>query len=297
VHKQGPVALYDSLARFQWWRRTLARSAPGAGLEMRKRLNPSPTDGPSDGCAGLDHWLMQQMGDPPRRRLLDLGCGFGASLLRWLPPREDADPGAPDAGAPEDGHAFGVTPSGYQVRRARQIANQSGVGARCTFLQQNLEAELPSDLDVILAIEALGHTADLPKVLRQIRQALRPAGKLIWLEDLLRAPAAADADVATLANEWSSPPLRDVASVRRDLQAAGLQLVEEWDLTPQVPHRSLPQIQRSQAAASRWRRFTPLPFARRIAQAFVGGFALERLYAREMTCYRVLLATPCEDSK
>lgn len=284
--KQGPMALYDSLARFQWWRRTLARSAPGAGLEMRKRLNPSQTGGPSDGCAGLDQWLMQQVGNQPHRRLLDLGCGFGASLSRWLP----------GSGVADDGHAFGITPSAYQVRRARQITNQSGASACCTFLQQSLEAELPNNLDVVLAIEALGHTEDLPKVLRQIRQSLRPAGKLIWLEDLLREPTAADADVIALARDWSSPPLRDVASVRHELQAAGLQLLEEWDLTPQVPHRSLPQIQRSHAAASRWRRFTPLPFARRIAQAFAGGFALERLYARDMACYRVLLATPSEQS-
>jgi SAM-dependent methyltransferase len=254
---------------------------------MRKRLHPSQTGGPTDGCEGLDQWLMEQVQDQPRRRILDLGCGFGASLMRWMPAPEDSN----------DGHAFGITPSAYQVRRARQIAKQLGAGARCTFLQQTLEAELPVDLDVVLAIESLGHTTDLAKVLRQIHQSLQPNGMLVWLEDLLQEPRADDADVAALAGSWSSPPLRDVSSVHHQLQAAGLQLVAEWDLTPQVPHRSLAQIQRSHAAASRWRKFTPLPFVRRVAQAFVGGFVLEQLYARGLACYRVMLATPCEESK
>ena len=286
VPEQGPVALYDSLARFQWWRRKLARTGPGLGLEMRKRLVSPQAEGPKDGCAGLDQWLLQQVDGHPRQRILDLGCGFGASLLRWLPP-QNAD----------GGHAFGITPSAYQVRRARQVANQMGAGGRCTFLQQTLDAELPKDLDVVLAIESLGHTTDLATVLRQIRQSLQPGGILVWLEDLLHEPRSSDPDVAALANSWSSPPLRDVSSVHQHLQAAGLRLVTEWDLTPQVPRRSLAQIQRSHAAATRWCKFMPLPFARRIAQAFVGGFVLEQLYARGLTCYRVMLATPSDGSK
>ena len=278
---QGPVALYDSLARFQWWRRALTRNAPGSGLEMRKRLKPSLTDGPLDNGASLDQWLMDQAANPTRHRLLDLGCGFGASLLRWMPTKAATD----------NGHAFGVTPSAYQVRRARQVSNQLGVGSRCTFLQQNLEADLPSELDIVLAIEALGHTQDLSLVLQNVRKSLRPGGKLIWLEDLLNHPATDDVDVSALARDWSSPPLRDVASIHSELKKAGLQLVAESDLTPQVPHRSLPQIERSYRTANRWGRLLPLPFTRRIAHAFVGGFALERLYARNLACYRLFVAT------
>ncbi|MDA7936318.1 methyltransferase domain-containing protein [bacterium] len=278
---QGPVALYDSLARFQWWRRALTRNAPGSGLEMRKRLTPSMTDGPLDNGSSLDQWLINQAANPTRDRILDLGCGFGASLLRWMPKQTVTD----------NGHAFGVTPSAYQIRRARQISNQLGVGPRCTFLQQNLEADLPSDLDVVLAIEALGHTQNLSLVLQNVRKSLRPGGTLIWLEDLLNHPATDDVDVSTLARDWSSPPLRDLASIHSELNKAGLQVVLESDLTPQVPHRSLPQIERSCCAANRWRRLLPLPFARRIAQAFLGGFALERLYARDLACYRLFVAT------
>lgn len=281
--EQGARALYESLARFQWWRRTLQRAAPGSGLEMRKHLNAPQAEGPSDGRAGLDEWLMHQIDGQPQR-ILDLGCGFGASLLRWLP--------QPSHGDEDLRHAFGITPSAYQVRRARQVANQAGDSSRYTFLQQSLEAQLPTEVDVILAIEALGHTSKLSLILQHVRRSLRPSGALVWVEDLLHEPVHQDPDVVALATSWSSPPLRDVATARRELKDAGLEVTAEWDLTPQVPHRELAVIERSHVTATRWRRWLPLPFARRVAQAFVGGFVLERLYARGLASYRVLLARP-----
>jgi SAM-dependent methyltransferase len=286
VSERGAVALYDSLARFQWWRRTWSRAALAEGLELRKRLNPPLGDGPSNGCAGLDQWLMQRVAERPRQRLLDLGCGFGASLLRWMPASEPGEPV----------QAFGITPSRYQVRRARQVVARLGVGERISFSCQALEATLPADLHMVLAIEALGHTADLPMVLGNIRRSLQPGGVLVWLEDLLNESAAEDTDVAGLARCWSSPPLRDVASVRRELAVAGLHVIEEIDLTPQVPRRELAQIHRSYDAAHKWQRWAPVPFARRIASAFAGGFLLERLYARELACYRLFMAEAREVS-
>lgn len=293
--EQSAVALYDSLARWQWWRRKCSRAAPGTGLEIRKRLLPpakkgsddGPPAGPSDGMAGLDAWLMQQLGDRPRSRLLDLGCGFGASMIRWL---------GDSSGATTTTNAIGITPSGYQVARAQQVAKSLGLASQCTFLQQKLDSELPGDLDVVLAIEALGHTANLPGVLGSICRALRPGGTFIWLEDLLLEPADQDDDVRGLADAWSSPPLRGMAAVRRELHAAGLQIVEEIDLTAQVPYRSLDQIQASHSTSSRWQRL-PIPFVRRICSAFAGGFLLERLYARNLACYRLIMAELSEVSK
>ena len=70
------VALYDSLARFQWWRRRWSGARGTDGLEIRKRLLPPDGDGPADGSEGLDRWLLQKLGDRSKARLLDVGCGF-----------------------------------------------------------------------------------------------------------------------------------------------------------------------------------------------------------------------------
>ena len=131
----GAVALYESLARFQWWRARRRVAADSLdGLELRKRLvPPQGGDGPADGAAGLDTWLQAVAGGCAGARVLDLGCGFGASLLR-----------AVDAGARE---GVGLTPSPYQIARARSTAAARGVAARCRFEVAGLDAPLASGLD------------------------------------------------------------------------------------------------------------------------------------------------------
>lgn len=275
-------ALYDSLARWQWWRRRLGRAKADQGLEMRKRLvPPMHADGPDDGGAGLDRWLQAKVAARPHQRVLDLGCGFGISLLRWL--RHGSE------------RAHGVTPSGYQVRRARQVAAAAGLADRCTFAQRALaEADADADggdgdFDVVLAIEALGHSPDLDAVLISVRQRLRPSGVLLWVEDLLQQPQPTDADVMALAHAWRSPWLRDLDAVRASLARCSLRIVDEADLTAQVPHRSPDAIARSLARTRRLAGWLPRSSARDIADAFAGGFVLERLYARGVACYRAFV--------
>lgn len=274
--KRDALALYDSLARWQWWRRRLRRATAEQGLEMRKRLlPPANDDGPSDGGDGLDRWLQRRIGARSHASVLDLGCGFGISLLRWL--RHGSV------------RALGVTPSGYQVRRARQVAAAVGLADRCTFEQRNLGDAGHGAFDVVLAIEALGHSPDLDAVLAGVRRQLQPSGVLLWVEDLLSEPLSSDADVAALADAWRSPPLRDLGAVRAALLGSGLRVVDERDLTAQVPHRSLELVARSLARARRVARWLPGSSVRDVADAFAGGFVLERLYARDVACYRAFV--------
>ena len=112
--ERDAVGLYESLARFQWWRARRGVAADALdGLEIRKRLlPPGDAGGPVDGGAGLDAWLRERIGGFDGRRVLDLGCGFGASSFRAL-----------DAGARA---TFGVTPSAFQVQKANAVAAARG---------------------------------------------------------------------------------------------------------------------------------------------------------------------------
>jgi len=265
--------LYETLARFAWWRRRWQRCAPGAGLEMRKRLLPPHGDGPADGGAGFDAWLRALLPEHRGARVLDVGCGFGASLLRWL-----------EAGAAS---GRGVTASGFQANVAAAEAKRRGLGERAAFAVHDFAAAHGGPFHVAIAIEALGHAQDLGAVLASVRRALAPGGHFVWVEDLLQQTAPGDAEVAELARRWSSPPLRDVGQARRLLGDAGLAVVREVDLTAQVdvaPPGRLHEIERRLHA---WRALLPLPPARRLLDAFLGGLALERLYARGLACYRV----------
>ncbi len=269
-------ALYETLSRFQWWRSRRAR-AQGGGLELRKRLSPPRGgDGPADGGAGLDRWLFALLAGRPAARVLDLGCGFGISAQRW------ATLGG--------GTAVGVTPSAVQVARASEVAARAGLAARVRFLRQDFTAPLDERFDVALAIESLGHAHDLAAALANVHRALRPGGVFLWVEDLLRIALPDDTDVQRLATEWSSPPLRTVEGARQALQAAGFTLRAEVDLTRQVPASPLAQLAVRERRLVRVRHTIPLPPVRRLLSAFLGGIHLERLYARELACYRVWMS-------
>lgn len=276
-------SMYEALARWQWRRR---RHAPSndAAIELRKRLSPQADGdpaGPTNGAEGLDVWLRSLVGWRGGERVLDLGCGFGASSLR-----------AAAAGASQ---CIGVTPSAFQVEKASELAARRRLAAKCHFVAASFEQAPAGPFDVALAIEALAHADDLASALRAVRDRLAPAGVFVWVDDH-RADAAAcgdgDADVQELARCWASPPLRTVASARASLAAAGLRLEREIDLTGRVPFLT--------ARQNRWRRrllqglgaIAPLPAQRAVLRAFCGGLALERLYARRACRYLVWMVRP-----
>jgi SAM-dependent methyltransferase len=269
--------LYDVLARWQAWQRRLRRALPGAGFDLRKRLTAAP-GGPVDGGTGLDLWLQERVGHHRWRgaQLLDLGCGFGASLRRWL--------------AAGVASAVGVTQSRVQARVAARETARCGAADRATFVVQDFGAPLPGRFGVVLAIESLAHATDLAAVLRRVTELLAPGGVLVWVDDQLAEPDRGDADVASLAARWSSPPLRDIATVRRLLHEAGLRVVAEGDLTAQVRTAEPSALARRERSLLRWRRLLPSRRARALLDAFAGGVALERLYARGLARYRFWLA-------
>lgn len=280
MSERGLNAMYEALARWQLRRRR--GLPPGEGLELRKRLAPPAPDarGPADGGAGLDAWLRELAGERARGRVLDLGCGFGASLLRWVA-----------AGAQS---GVGVTASAVQVATARQETERRGLAARASFVHGDFTALPPGPFDVVLAIESLGHAHDLAAVLQRVRAVLAPDGVLLLVDDHLReARNGDDADVRELARRWRSPRLRSVAELDEALTSTGFSTRVEHDLTEQV-HASDEQVL---ARRRRWLRLAsllPLPSLRLVVDAFLGGIALERVHRRRLCCYRarVVVRTP-----
>lgn len=275
------AALYESLARFQWWRaRRGVDDGSLGGLEMRKRLLPARrADRPADGGAGLDAWLDVLVGGFAQRRVVDLGSGFGASLLR-----------AADAGASS---CVGVTASEYQAKRANQVARARGVDDRCRFEVAQLGDPLPP-ADVVLAVESLGHASDLGGALAQVAASLRSdsGGVFVWLEDLLVAPSRDDPDVIALARAWASPQLRCLSEVDDAIAAAGLRVTQSVDLSDQVPRKDAVKLNRARRRLHALRTITPVPGARRVLDAFLGGLHLERIYARGLARYQLVVARP-----
>jgi SAM-dependent methyltransferase len=272
-------ALYEGLSRFEWWRRRWSATSAGHELELHKRLLPFGS-GTGTAARTLDEWLCAQVDCsalPGCPRVLDLGCGFGGSLLHWARTR----------GA--DG--LGVSASPFQIEKANAAARRLGLQHRCRFAVQSFEQPVAGPFDVVLAIESLGHAADLGAVLGHVAKALGAAGTLLCVDDLLRAPATDDPDVRELAERWGSPPLRTRGEVRAALAAAGLAVRQEIDLSGHVParHRQGP---RPGFALRALRAVVPLRSVRSLTDAFLGGQALERLYARQLVDYVFIAAAP-----
>jgi tocopherol O-methyltransferase len=102
----------------------------------------------------------------PNSRLLDIGCGFGASSI-YLARKYHA-------------HAIGITISPPQVDMANQGAAAAGVSA--SFLCMDAEsldtqaATLTGPFDVLWSIESISHYQDVPRFFTNAAKLLKPGG-------------------------------------------------------------------------------------------------------------------------
>lgn len=265
--------LYEGLARYQWGLRRLRRQAPGEGLEMHKRLAPPPAGqpGPPPGAA-WHAWLWQQLQAGPQPVVLDVGCGFGASVLHWA--RQHA------------GQFVGLGNSAYQLACARAEAVRLGLGDRCAFRLQAHGEPIAGAFSAVLGVETLVHADDLPRALRAIANCLRPGARFVSMEDVARATAAPDRDVHCLQTRWGLRRLWNDDDWTVGAAAAGLRCAASFDLTAQVAPRPAPTLARAERmlTALRWGALGRR--ARGAVDAFLGGIALERLYAAGAMNYR-----------
>ena len=96
-------------------------------------------------------------------KILDVGCGFGASSI-YLARKYGAD-------------ATGITISQVQVGMANQAAAKAGVDAK--FLLMDAEAMTFEDsFDVVWSVESISHYQDIPGFFASAAALLRPGGTL-----------------------------------------------------------------------------------------------------------------------
>lgn len=276
--------LYDSLSRFQWWRRRLSGASPGEALEMHKRLRASKGDdggnaGPAAGCASINDWLFELSGLPtdPQgdSRVLDIGCGFGATLVAWA--KRSA------------GRFVGLSLSGYQIDKARIVARRAGLGKKCSFRQQGFDDPIEGEFDVVVSIETLLHARDLAKTMQHLSTCTSPGAAIVLVEDMAVDAAVAEETAGRdLLQNWSSDRLHSEEDYRAALAGAGFVVGRDIDLTGQVDFPTESDWSARERRLRRWRRWTP--FGRTVIDAFLGGIAMERLYAAGRLRYRAMVA-------
>src|SRR5215472_170599 len=110
----------------------------------------------------IEH-LAQAAGIQPHAKVLDVGCGFGASSI-YLVRKYEAE-------------ATGITISKVQVEMATKAAADAGVLAK--FLLMDAEAmTFEEQFDVVWSVESISHYLDIPKFFAAAAKLLKQDGTL-----------------------------------------------------------------------------------------------------------------------
>lgn len=168
---------------------------PAAGVGGLYDRNTELVDGAADGNIHFGYWegdsdsssfleatdrltdlVAERVPAGSGRRLLDVGCGTGRPALRLA--------------AASGAHVVGVSISHQEIELAQARAARSGLGDRVRFAFADAMT-LPFDdasFDAAWAIESLTHMSDRTEALREIRRTLRPGGRVVISDFLLRRP-------------------------------------------------------------------------------------------------------------
>jgi len=258
---------YDWLSRYVQLANWLAYGDRFAGFTMHKAL--------AGGVQEVNDRLLEEAHLPPHPRVLDAGCGFGGTIFAWQP----------RTGGTYDG----LTLSGVQLRVARREARRLGIDA--TFYGRSFDEPLEGRYDAIVAIETLIHSPDLGRTLANLAAGLAPEGKLLIVDDLATGDVPPH-DAALLANHWGCPYLWSEDDYTRAFAAAGLTVITAADLTDRVRPRDVTTLAAVEQRYTRLHRRLPLAPVRAVLNAYLGGIALERLYATRALRYRLFVAKP-----
>ncbi len=164
-------------------------------------------------------------------RILDLGCGVGATLFHVLS----------NLGA---GSGVGVTLSAIQAHIA-QSTRQNLSFTNAAFLQGDFHhVPLRESFDLIYSIEAFVHAQQPAQYLHEAARLLKPGGRLVFLDDfhLSHDSDYAQSWMKAYQEGWYVPNMQTADELIVSALTVGLTLRETQLLTPQLRLRALPDL-------------------------------------------------------
>jgi tocopherol O-methyltransferase len=174
----------------------------------------------------MNEELAAAVGVTPSDVVLDAGCGMGGSTL-WLADHVGCE-------------VLGINITDYQLEIARAAARRQGLEARARFEARDYTStELPAgEFTVVWALESVVHAASKPEFAAEAFRLLRPGGRLVLAEYMVRDEppiAAAEAEILKVwLDGWAMPSLLTEQMYRQVLAAAGFALPRVTDITDHV---------------------------------------------------------------
>jgi tocopherol O-methyltransferase len=180
----------------------------------------------------MNQVMADAAGIGPEDRVLDAGCGFGGSAI-WL---------AREVGC----RVLGLNCIHSQLVRARHAAHASAVDDKVTFARGDYSS-IPfpdASFDVVWGLESIVHAPDKGRFLREAGRVLKPGGRVVIGEYMLRgSPPLSSREHAELRpwlDGWAMPSLLTPAEYGELAVQAGLVRASARDVTPNV----LPSMKR-----------------------------------------------------
>jgi len=270
------------VARYYRWLDGLSffreRRAEGEAAHPIHRALTDPAGGPPSPLV-LHRLMLEGLDLPPNPRVLDAGCGYGATMLD-LAPRLGGD-------------WTGLTLSEAQRLRGGAAIEAAGLADRVRIRVQSYDMPPPGPFDLIIGIESLIHSAAPAATIALLASALAPGGHLVMVDDMPEEdlPPEPARRFALFRRYWRCPVAPPSGGWVRAMEAAGLTLVRERDLSPLLQVRSVaqaaPRLGELQRWSARLRRMVGLDVR---AEAEIGGIMLETLQTEGFVRYRLLVA-------
>lgn len=204
---------YDALDR--WYRELW-------GEHLHHGLWESGRESPEEAVLRLVDRVADLARIGPGSRVVDVGCGYGATARRL----------ARERGA----RVIGLTVSPAQLAYARGVPALPGDPEY--RLEDWLRAELPAaSADAVLAVESVSHMADPARAFAHAARVLRPGGRLVvcdWLAAERRMGWRDGLLLEPICREGRLPAVHTGREVVGALRAAGLEVELAQDLSRRV---------------------------------------------------------------
>jgi SAM-dependent methyltransferase len=275
THAREVAKYYRWLDRLEWMRQMRGRT--GNAAQPVHRALRDPEGGPASPLV-LHRLMLHGLALPPAPRVLDAGCGYGASML-------DMAPGL-------GGDWLGISLSEVQVRRGMEEVAARGLAGQVRLAVASYDAPLTGEFDWIFGIESLIHSPDPVATIHNLARSLAPGGVLMVVDDMPEEDLSPQqsADVALFKRCWRCPVAPSRAGWLRAFAAAGLVLSHEADFTALTiprPSAELAPMMAARARQARWKRLLGLGYR---SEADLGGMMLETLLSTGVIRYRMLVA-------
>ena len=266
---------YRWLDGLSWFHERRGEAGHGALPVHRALADP---DGGAPSPFVIHRLMLAGLDLPAAPRVLDAGCGYGATMLDL----------APKLG----GDWTGLTLSPVQAARGMAEIAGRGLAERVRIAVRSYDAPVEGRFDLAYGIESLIHSADPARTIANLAASLAPGGHLVIVDDMPeeQLPAEVAARLDRFRRFWRCPVAPTRAGWIAACRAAGLEPVAERDLNPLLQVRGMDELAPRLVTLERRARLPRLLGLGLRREAEIGGLLLETLQTEGFVRYRILAA-------